>query len=137
MISGIPQGSVLGSVLFLEFIDDLEEGLRSDVLKFADDTKIFRRLDSESEVDIGRCCRGIWTNLCSGLIEVWQMRFNVDKCKSMHLRRGNFGGNYMMNGRSLGVIGEETDPGARITNDLRKLLHTVLMRAPRRIECWA
>ena len=40
---------MLGSVLFSVFIDDLEEGLMSDVLKFADDTKIFRRVDSSKE----------------------------------------------------------------------------------------
>ena len=60
MMSGIPQGSVLGPVLFLVFIDDLEEGLTSEVLKFADDTKIFRRVDSERDremlqSDLDRC----------------------------------------------------------------------------------
>ena len=81
VLSGIPQGSVLGPVLFLVFIDDLEEGLRSEVLKFADDTKIFGRVESEGagedlQRDLDRLVQ--WS-------EVWQMRFNVDKCKVMHL----------------------------------------------------
>ena len=43
---------VLGPVLILVFIDDLEKGLMSDVLKLADDTKIFRRVDSEDDRDV-------------------------------------------------------------------------------------
>ena len=70
----------------------------SDVLKFADDTKIFRRVSSEDrgvlQRDLDRLV--IWS-------EVWQMRFNVDKCKVMHSGRGNPGGSYVMNGGSLGM----------------------------------
>ena len=98
-----PAGVGVGPVLFLVFIDVQEEGLRSDVLKFADDTKIFRRVDSEVDKDVlqrdlDRLVQ--WS-------EVWQMRFNVDKCKVMHLGRGNLGGNYLMNGGNLGVVDEE------------------------------
>ena len=39
-------------MLFLVFIDDLEEGLMSEMLMFADDTKIFRRVDSEEDRNV-------------------------------------------------------------------------------------
>ena len=103
VLSGIPQQSVLGPVLFLVFIDDLEEGVMSEVLKFADDTKIFGRVDSEMDRevlqrDLDRLVQ--WS-------ERWQMRFNVDKCKDIHLGRGNAGGGYVMNGGVLGTVSEE------------------------------
>ena len=87
-MSGIPQGSVLEPVLFLVFIDDLEEGLMSDVLKFADDTKFFRRVGLEED-------RGVLQRDLDRLVnwsDDWPMRFNVDKCKVMHLGRGTLVG---------------------------------------------
>ena len=44
VLSGVPQESVLGPLLFLIYVKDLDENITSEVLKFADDTKCLERL---------------------------------------------------------------------------------------------
>ena len=43
VLSGVPQGSVLGPILFLVYINDLEQGVTGKLLTFPDDTKLFRK----------------------------------------------------------------------------------------------
>ena len=44
VLSGVPQGSVLSPILFLIYINDLEDDISNKVLKFSDDTKVFRKV---------------------------------------------------------------------------------------------
>ena len=49
VLSGVPQGSVLGPILFLIYTNDLEDDISSKLLKFADDTKLFRKVTNNTD----------------------------------------------------------------------------------------
>jgi len=113
--SGVPQGSVLGPVLFLIYINDLEDGIEHWILKFADDTKLFAKINNTPDAvkmqnDLDRIVQ--WS------LE-WQMLFNVLKCKTMHFGKKNCCHDYQMNGVTLESVEEEKDLGVIITSDLK------------------
>ena len=74
--SGVPQGSVLGPLLFVIYINDLDENMGGMVSKFADDTKIGGIVDNEEGY------LGLQWNLdqLGQWADEWQMEFNLDKC---------------------------------------------------------
>ena len=94
VLSGVPQGSVLGPVLFLIYINDLEEGIENWILKFADDSKIFSRIqDADDRLRLQKDLNQLleWSR-------EWQMKFNVEKCKVMHVGSSNPRYTYEMDG---------------------------------------
>ena len=48
-MTAVPQGPVLGPILFLIYINDLEDDISSKVLKFADETKVFRKVANDTD----------------------------------------------------------------------------------------
>ena len=73
--SGVPQGSVLGPVLFLLYINDIVTNIHSQMRLFADDCLIYRPIHSPEDQNI------LQSDLdkLSAWADVWQMKFNVQK----------------------------------------------------------
>ena len=83
--NGIPQGSVLGPTLFLIYINDLPDVVKSMVKLFAHDTKLYSVVNNQQEAeelqtDLDNI--GMWS-------EKWQLNFNIGKCKNMHIGKIN------------------------------------------------
>lgn len=73
--SGVPQGSVLGPVLFTVFINYIDDDIVESIIKFADDTNLFQKI--KGEFDFARLRQDFAT--VYKWWEDWQMLFNVDK----------------------------------------------------------
>ena len=124
VISGVPQGSVLGPVLFVCYINDMPESISSFLYIYADDTKIGRHIscdDDRSALQSDLDNLVVWSRN-------WQLRFNLDKCKVLHMGRGNMKSQYSMqddNGQIyiLQETAEEKDLGIWMDNSLKFSVH--------------
>ena len=115
VLSGVPQGSILGPILSLIYINDLDDDITSKVLKFADDTKMFRKIKSDAhrqhlQDDLNKLIE--WS-------EKWQMLFNFGKCKCLHTGHGNEDAQYTMGDTVLNTTLKEKDLGLTISADMK------------------
>ena len=117
MLSGVPQGSVLGPILFLIYINDLDGAARlvNILRKFADDTKLGKTVSTERAKEE---LQQALNEMCTWA-DKWGMAFNVAKCKVMHVGHNNPRYQYTMNGEVLQTTDQEVDIGVTITANMK------------------
>ena len=125
VLSGVPQGTVLGPLLFLAYINDLPEVTKSlNARIFADDTLLFRPITNQHDSDL------LQQDL-SALEEwekMWQMDFNVSKCSVIHIlpskRKHVIDSSYTLHGQTLETVEESKYLGVTISDNLTWTRHT-------------
>ena len=117
VVSGVPQGTVLGPLLFLIFINDLPECVTSSTRLFADDAVVYREIKNRSDAEL----------LQKDLVELakweetWGMSFHPDKCNIMRVTRSKnpiiF--NYQLKGHTLEAADTTKYLGVDLCGDLQ------------------
>ena len=119
VISGVPQGSILGPLLFLIYINDLPEQVDyTSCYLFADDTKLLKAItDTDDELQLQQDLN----TLNRWCIE-WKLNLNVDKCSTMRLtlssRSTQQRSSYSINNRDLETTHSQRDLGVVVQRDL-------------------
>ena len=118
VLSGIPQGSVLGPLLFLVYINDLPDVVRSLMYLFADDTKLSKEINSAHdafELQTDMLSMEKWSNK-------WLLQFHPNKCHVLTLGKHQniiHAHRYILNGQELEHVFEEKDLGITIDHELK------------------
>lgn len=119
--SGVPQGSILGPLLFIIFINDLVRDLSCEYLLYADDLKIFRVVNNVND------CLYIQNDL--GILDNWctqnKLYLNIEKCFflrfSLKINKIDF--MYTLGSKSLNIVNQAKDLGVIFDSKLSFGLH--------------
>lgn len=114
--SGVPQGTVMGPLLFLAYINDLPEVVQSNVKLFADDCLVYRTICSTSDtVQLQQDLSALekWER-------DWQMAFHPQKCTTIHIsrKRHPIKASYHLHGHTLEEVPSGKYLGVTISEDL-------------------
>ena len=115
VVSGIPQGSVLGPLLFVVFINDLPNDMKYSICRmFADDCKLYGLVGNENlnKLQIDLCELERWSLK-------WQLPFNVKKCKVLHFGKNNPEHEYVLYDHILETSDQQKDLGILVDNKLK------------------
>lgn len=118
--SGVPQGSVIGPLLFLIYINDLPCHIKSRIHLFADDCVIFREVNNI----IDSCTLQSDLNTVDNWCRTWLMELNINKCKVMRVSRSvcsQF--TYYLNDIPLESTNSYKYLGVHITSNLSWAMH--------------
>ena len=119
--SGVPQGSVLGPILFLLYINDLPDNIQSNVRLFADDTAVYLTVQGPEDADILQDD----LNVLLECEKARDMELNPSKCQVLHISRSRrpIKHSYTMQGQVLDSIDHARYLGVDISSDLNFNLH--------------
>ena len=119
--SGVPQGSVLGPIRFLVFINDLPASIRSISRLFADDCVVYREIQSDNDCQILQDdLQKLWD-----WEKKWGMSFHREKCSILrvHSKRAPVIFNYSLKGHTLTCEESTKYLGVEISQDMSWKLH--------------
>ena len=116
VISGVPQGSVLGPTLFLLYINDISDNLDCTMQLFAEDSIIYKEIKSISDSTLLQED----LNKVFGWSRKWQMCFNVSKCFHLQITRKTkpFKTSYAMDGQLISKVKSQKYLGVTIDDKL-------------------
>lgn len=112
VVSGVPQGSVLGPLLFLAYAADLVDHIHSSCSAYADDLKVYGDPLQNHDL-IQRDLTAI-----QGWCDDWLLPLNVDKCVVLHVGKNNPRLIYTLCNQPLTVVQSHRDLGVLICEDL-------------------
>jgi len=119
--SGVPQGSVLGSSLFLYYINDMPENIKSTVRLLADNTIVYLTITSDVDrvhlqEDLDRLAH--WE-------QTWKMSFHPEKCNVLSItkKRNPVTNCYLLHGHQLEQVQSTKYLGVSITSDMKWIEH--------------
>ena len=128
--SGVPQGSILGPLLFLVYVNDMPDIVSSTAKMFADDTKVYRKIKLIED------CQELQDDLnsLSAWSDKWLLRFNATKCVVLKIKL-SIQYMYTLNGHLLEHVSSQKDLGVTISDSLKSAEHvnTIVKRANQRI----
>ena len=129
VVSGVPQGSVLGPILFLVFINDLPQQVQSRTRLFADDCTLYRQINN----DLDHHTLQDDLNKLAQWEEKWGMDFHPEKCSILrvHRKRKPSISSYSLKGHCLSVDKTSKYLGVHLTENLSwsEHIHKVITKA--------
>lgn len=119
--SGVPQGSVLGPILFLIYINDLPDEIRSKVRLFADDTAVYLAVTSLQDAQLLQQD----LDTLQSWEERWDMELNPGKCTVIQVTRSKkiTPSTYSLHGHTLETVNSAKYLGVNLNNDLHWTKH--------------
>ena len=112
VISGVPQGSVLGPLLFLLYVNDLPQQITSECRLFADDALVYNTRNNSDDLKSDLKALENWSH-------TWQLTFNPSKCSVLSIGKKHSHQNYFLNNTKLKTVNSHPYLGVELSSDLK------------------